>query len=70
MIWITIFPMKIILKWLIFFKEFNNKEELDLDIKYKKNDKKNLMPVNYFLDLKKLYLNEFEKKTYQQESIF
>ena len=27
------------------------------------------MPVNYFLDLKKLYLNEFEKKTYQQESI-
>ena len=52
-----------------FLKNFNNKEELDLDIKYKKNDKKNLMPVNYFLDLKKLYLNEFEKKTYQQESI-
>ena len=32
--------MKIILKRLIFLKNFNNKEELDLDIKYKKNDKK------------------------------
>ena len=52
-----------------FLKNFNYKQELDLDIKYKKNDKKNLMPVNYFLDLKKLYLSEFEKKTHQQKSI-
>jgi len=52
-----------------FLKNFNYKEELDLDIKYKKNDKKNLMPVNYFLDLKKLYLSEFKKKTHEQKSI-
>ncbi len=44
-----------------FTKNFENDYELDINFNYRKNDKENLNPKKYFLDLKKLYLEEFEK---------
>lgn len=50
-----------------FNQNFNSPKQLDLNFKYKKNDKKNLNPKIFYLDLKKLYLNEFKRKTYNQK---
>ena len=50
-----------------FNQSFNSSEQLDLNFKYKKNDKKNLNPKNFNLDLKKLYLDEFKRETNKQK---
>ena len=45
-----------------FAKEFGIKNKLNFFTEYKKNDKKNLYPEPHFLNLKKLYLDEFKRK--------